>query len=31
MIKAEPVVRRVAEVWATVGLNFPYAEVMEAW
>jgi len=31
MRKAEPVVRRVAEVWATAGLHFPYAEVMEAW
>jgi hypothetical protein len=31
MTKAEPVVRRVAEVWATVGLPFPLAEVMEAW
>ncbi|HMM76796.1 MAG TPA: hypothetical protein PJ986_13875 [Gammaproteobacteria bacterium] len=31
MHKAEPVVRRVAEVWATAGLHFPYTEVMEAW
>lgn len=31
MRKAEPVVRRVAEVWATAGLHFPYTEVMEAW
>lgn len=31
MVKAEPVVRRVAEVWATVGLEFPLAAVMEAW
>lgn len=29
--QAEPVVRRVAEVWSTVGLQFPYDEVMEAW
>jgi hypothetical protein len=29
--KAEPVVRRMREVWATVGLEFPYDEVMEAW
>jgi hypothetical protein len=29
--KAEPVVRRVAEVWATVGLQFPLDEVMAAW
>ena len=31
MKKAEPAVRRVAEVWATVGLHFPLDEVMEAW
>lgn len=31
MRKAEPVVRRVAEVWATVGLPFPLEEVMQAW
>ena len=31
MKKAEPAVRRVAEVWATVGLPFPLDEVMEAW
>lgn len=31
MKKAEPVVRRVAEVWATVGLAFPLEAVMEAW
>ena len=31
MKKAEPAVRRVAEVWATVGLSFPLDEVMEAW
>jgi len=31
MRKAEPVVRRVAEVWATAGLHFPFTEVMEAW
>ncbi|MEM7469637.1 MAG: hypothetical protein AAF387_22535, partial [Pseudomonadota bacterium] len=29
--QAEPVVKRVAEVWATVGLEFPLAEIMEAW
>ncbi len=31
MRQAEPVVRRVAEVWATVGLPFPLQELMEAW
>ena len=31
MRKAEPVVKRVAEVWATVGLPFPRDEVMQAW
>jgi DNA-binding YbaB/EbfC family protein len=30
MKQAEPVVRRVAEVWASVGLPFPLDEVMEA-
>jgi len=29
--KAEPVIKRVSEVWATVGLTFPLEEVMEAW
>ena len=29
--RAEPAVRRVAEVWATVGLHFPRDDVMEAW
>ncbi len=29
--KAEPVIKRVAEVWATVGLAFPLEEVMEGW
>ncbi|MBI4195305.1 MAG: hypothetical protein HY526_09525 [Betaproteobacteria bacterium] len=29
--RAEPAVRRVAEAWKTVGLDFPMAEVMEAW
>jgi hypothetical protein len=29
--KAEPVVKRVSEVWATVGLAFPFDEVMEGW
>lgn len=28
---AEPVVKRVSEVWATVGLEFPFDEVMEGW
>ena len=28
---AEPVVKRVAEVWERAGLNFPYNEVMEIW
>ena len=28
---AEPAVRRVAEMWASVGLKFPRDEVMEAW
>ncbi|MGD9601089.1 MAG: hypothetical protein AB7O21_07670 [Gammaproteobacteria bacterium] len=31
MRRAETAVRRVAEVWATVGLPFPRDEVMEAW
>jgi hypothetical protein len=31
MAQAEPAIRRVAELWARVGLEFPYAEVMEAW
>ncbi|MGR8949812.1 MAG: hypothetical protein ACU84Q_17350 [Gammaproteobacteria bacterium] len=29
--QAEPVVKRVAEVWATVGLAFPLEEIMEGW
>ena len=29
--QAAPVVKRVSEVWATVGLDFPLDEVMEAW
>lgn len=29
--KAEPVVRRVADVWERVGLAFPYDEVMQIW
>lgn len=29
--RAEPVVKRVAEVWERVGLEFPYEEVMEIW
>ena len=29
--KAESVLKRVAEVWGTVGLEFPLEEVMEAW
>lgn len=29
--KAEPVVRRVAEVWERVGLEFPLDDVMQAW
>ena len=29
--RAEPVVRRVSEVWSTVGLVFPLEEVMEGW
>jgi hypothetical protein len=29
--RAEPVIRRVAEVWQTVGLAFPLDEVMEGW
>lgn len=31
MKKAEPVVRRVSEVWRTAGIEFPLEEVMEAW
>jgi hypothetical protein len=31
MRRAEPVVRRVAEVWAMGGLPFPLDEVMRAW
>ena len=29
--KAGPVVKDVSEAWATVGLAFPFDEVMEAW
>lgn len=29
--KAEAGIRRVAEVWSSVGLNFPVDEVMEGW
>ena len=29
--KAEPAIRRVHDVWATVGMEFPLDEVMEAW
>lgn len=29
--QAEPVVKRVTEVWERVGLKFPYREVMEIW
>lgn len=29
--RAEPVVRRVADVWSRVGILFPYEEVMEGW
>lgn len=29
--KAEPVVKCVSEVWTTVGLAFPFDEVMEDW
>lgn len=29
--RAEPVVRRVAEIWERVGLGFPLDEVMERW
>ncbi len=29
--KAEPVIKRVSEVWATVGLAFPLEEIMEGW
>ena len=29
--QAEPAVRRVAEVWRSVGLAFPFDEVMEGW
>ncbi|HWP95024.1 MAG TPA: hypothetical protein VNL72_04755 [Gammaproteobacteria bacterium] len=31
MRRAEPVVRRVADVWDRAGLRFPFDEVMEAW
>lgn len=29
--QAEPVIRRVAEVWERAGLAFPYDDVMQAW
>jgi hypothetical protein len=29
--RSEPVVKRVAEVWERVGLQFPFDEVMETW
>ena len=29
--QAEPVVRRVSDVWRQAGVNFPLHEVMEAW
>jgi hypothetical protein len=29
--RAEPAIRRVADVWKTVGLTFPLDEVMEGW
>lgn len=29
--KAEPVIKRVAEIWNTVGLEFPVDQVAEAW
>ena len=31
MRQAEPVVRRVSDVWRQAGVNFPLHEVMEAW
>ncbi len=31
MKQAEPVVRRVSEVWRQSGVAFPFDEVMEAW
>ena len=31
MRQAEPVVRRVADVWNRVGVPFPFDTVMEAW
>jgi hypothetical protein len=31
MRQAEPVVRRVSDVWRQAGVNFPFDEVMEAW
>ena len=30
-LRAEPVVRRVSEIWDSVGLGFPLDEVMEGW
>lgn len=31
MRQAEPVVRRVSDVWRQAGVNFPFEAVMEAW
>jgi hypothetical protein len=31
MKQAEPVVRRVSDIWRQAGVNFPFEEVMEAW
>ena len=31
MKQAEPVVRRVSEVWRQAGVDFPFDAVMEAW
>jgi hypothetical protein len=31
MKQAEPVVRRVSDVWRQAGVAFPFDEVMEAW
>jgi hypothetical protein len=31
MRQAEPVVRRVSDVWRQAGVDFPFDEVMEAW
>lgn len=29
--RAEPVISRVAQVWAQIGLDFPEAQILEAW